>query len=206
MRVLVFGDSTTYHSAIPSGGWVDYLRRDFEKSLLENKSDEHIPEVYNLGISGDTSEGLLRRLDTEVQARKWYKDELAIAILIGVNDSKIKAGKEYSTPEEYKSNLQQILDKSSNYTNRILLIGLTAVDESRTRPVAWGDTTYINERIRAFDKQIQDVAKENNIPYVPLHNKFLKHPELLYDGAHQTAEGHQIIANTVKTAIEQLVK
>ena len=207
MRVLVFGDSITYETSLPGDNWPAYLYQEFKQRIVSGNSDANVPEIYNLGISGDNSSGVAKRLAPEIEARKWKDDELAVVIFIGINDSQIIPGKEYSTPEKYRSNLQEILSKSSIFTDRILFIGSSAVDETRSNPVPWDNNiSYTNQRIGLFEEQLTSFVKQNNLRFVPLYEKFIDRPDLLYDGVHPSIDGHKFIAETVKPAIEDLVK
>ena len=63
-RICVFGASVTKGAwDTEMGGWVNRLRLDLEDFKKRKYS------VYNLGISGDTTESLLERIDSECKAR-----------------------------------------------------------------------------------------------------------------------------------------
>ena len=82
MNVLIFGDSITWGAYDPEqGGWATRLRNYFEEK--DNDID-----VYNLGISGDTTADLLERIEIEAKSRvcdnfggpivKWYYAAFAL--------------------------------------------------------------------------------------------------------------------------------
>ena len=78
-RILVFGDSIARGAVdLEKGGWVERLRIYF----VNNSKDK---SVYNLGISGDTTENLLKRFMNECKVR----EPEIIIFAIGVNDSAI---------------------------------------------------------------------------------------------------------------------
>ena len=70
MYVLtVFGDSITFGKGDSlEGGWCGRLKKYFE-----NMGGNH--RLYNLGISGNTTEDLLERFDIEAKARIKFKRE-----------------------------------------------------------------------------------------------------------------------------------
>jgi acyl-CoA thioesterase-1 len=208
MRVLVFGDSLTYDTSLPGDNWPRFLYKEYKDRIAGGEKDSNLPEIYNQGISGDKIDNLLKRLEIEIAARKWRKDDVAVVFLLGTNDSRVEEGQSDSSPQQFRQDLQEILNKSSKFTKRILFIGLPAVDEKRSNPVPWEDKdiSYTNERVRAYDAQIKELAQQNGLVYVPLYEKFLERPDLLLDGVHPTEEGQRFIAETVKPAIEELVK
>lgn len=58
MNILVFGDSIALGLWDENGGWVGRLTEFLIKRSIAADLEENF-EVYNLGISGDTTEGLL---------------------------------------------------------------------------------------------------------------------------------------------------
>jgi len=56
-NLLALGDSITYGAWDPAGGWVARLRAN---ACAKHRTDPWL--VHNLGIPGDTSADLLRRL------------------------------------------------------------------------------------------------------------------------------------------------
>lgn len=142
MRVLIFGDSNTQGFWDTEGGWVARLRRHYDKIQLQDTKGKDEPTVFNLGVSGDSSDDVLRRFRNEAQVR--YSEEIAIAFAVGVNDSRTKAGKPYATTEQYGANLEKLAKQAREFTDKILFIGLTPCEEEITNPVPWGNTGYTN--------------------------------------------------------------
>ena len=66
-QILIFGDSIIYGAWDREGGWAARLRKFLdEKTLTE---EDFYCLVYNLGISGDTTEDLLERFEFETEQR-----------------------------------------------------------------------------------------------------------------------------------------
>lgn len=86
MNLLIFGSSITWGAWDKQGGWVQRL-----KSVCDNKASEsnydNYTAVYCLGVSGDNTEDLLARFDTEVKARIDEEEKTLLLIEIGINDS-----------------------------------------------------------------------------------------------------------------------
>lgn len=91
-QILVFGDSIAYGSWDKAGGWVQRLRTFIEEKYPE----EHL--VYNLGVSADTTDSLLERLEIEIKKRGSERNQrrgIATILIfqIGTNDSAILSTK-----------------------------------------------------------------------------------------------------------------
>ena len=202
MRVLVFGDSITQGLWDINGGWVSRINRLYTEQTITTKNFE-LPVFINLGIAGDNSQDLLKRIDNEIIARS-RNDELAIVIAIGFNDSRVKSGVNFSSPEEYINNLAEISTIVRKYTDKILFVGLTPCIESRTNPVAWGPTSYNNNRIRIFNNALQGYCNLNKIAFVDVFDvltEALEKSDILPDGVHPNDNGHQTIAEIVGQSI-----
>ncbi len=66
-QILIFGDSNTYGAWDPDGGWVARLRKFADEKNMEGK--DYFVLVYNLGIDGDDTSGVLKRIESETVAR-----------------------------------------------------------------------------------------------------------------------------------------
>ena len=93
MAVLILaGDSIMYGSWDPEGGWPGKLRNFLDaRALRENNPVElntsGYVALYNLGIPGDTSRGLLQRFRSEVFPRINEEQKTIVLIAIGTNDA-----------------------------------------------------------------------------------------------------------------------
>ncbi|HLC72538.1 MAG TPA: GDSL-type esterase/lipase family protein [Candidatus Nanoarchaeia archaeon] len=203
--ILVFGPSTTYGAWDVEGGWVQRLRRYLDEKQLADPSIYYI--VYNLGISGDTSQGLLERFAFETEQRTKLRDEdeeIIIIFSIGVNDSLFdNTTKQHSIPlEQYTLNLQKLIDQARRYTKNIIFVGGTPIDDSKVDPVPWRPTcSYKSLFEEQYDEKCAVLCKKNKIPFIDVYHPFKKqrnYLELLPDGVHPTAEGYKFIFEVVK--------
>ena len=73
--------------------------------------------VYNMGISGDTSDDLLKRFSVECAAR----EPTVVIFAIGINDSRYIDDEDHSdvSLEQYEQNLQKLIDGARVYTSEI---------------------------------------------------------------------------------------
>lgn len=208
MRVLVFGASITQGFWDTEGGWVARVRKHYDELFIKDFSKLQ-PAVFNLGVSADTSTDVLNRFDADAKSRG-LKDKIgAVIFAIGTNNALQEGDKFWSTPEQYESELEQLVAKARNYASKIMFVGLTPCDEKRTMPVAWGDYTYTNERIWLMDQTMRKIAAKNSVPHVPMFETFQDRQtelDLYADGLHPNNAGHEIIADLVLPELEKLLK
>lgn len=205
MRVLVFGDSITQGFWGANGGWVEAIRRHYDAISLEDLTKDSQPYVFNLGISGETSEGLLKRIENEIKAREWPGSSIISVIAIGTNDDVF----EDNPDSKFKQNLERIVEIAKKESDKVLLVGSNACDEKRTTPVFWGDYHYTNAELEHAEKIIKSVAKASDVEFVGVHNQFKaameESIELLEDGLHPNDAGHQLISDIVLPELNKML-
>ncbi len=214
MRVLVFGDSITQGYWDTDGGWVDRIRKYFDSLQITDLQGNDEPTIFNLGISADNSRNILDRIEAETVARTWHNNLPVIIIQIGVNDSS-SDNKEINESvrvsiRDYESNLRAIIKKVQPISSKIIFVGLSACNESKTTPVAWGEYHYTNKAIKDYENVMKLVAKEHNLPFIPIFDEFKRAidggEDFLPDGLHPNNAGHQFIAGIVRPKLEELLK
>jgi len=209
MRILFFGDSIVQGFWGVEGGWVERIRKHYDSIAVQNLEGNMQPEIFNLGVDGDTTYGLLQRIENETKIRKWPKDPLCVVISIGSNDDSSKYNKQQILPNEFRNNLEKIITKLRPITDNIVLVGNTACDESKTTPVFWGDYYYTNARLQQSEQAMEAIASKFNIPYVPIFERFKDKLDvgenLLVDGVHPNDAGHQFIAELVLPTLNALL-
>jgi hypothetical protein len=156
-KIAMLGDSIT-----DWGEWNELLKRD---------------DVINRGISGDTTEGVLKRLDGIDSGIS------KVFILLGVND----LGKGKSVDEIFE-----------NYKKIIF-----ALEEKKMQPVIQS-TLYVNpsknkrinnKDIEALNAKLKKFALEQGLTYIDLNQKLSKNKSLradyTYDGLHLNAAAYR---------------
>jgi lysophospholipase L1-like esterase len=194
MRILVFGDSIAWGAYDQKGGgWVSRLHSKY----TDINNDVNI---YNLSISGDTTAGLLERLECESKTRK--PDVIIFAI--GINDAQYLYAKNgLHTPRaEFQNNISDILQIATEFTNEIIFVGLTRVDEAKTRPLARNkNKSYINEHISRYDEMIEVLCQDKKLNYISMKEIVLKKD--LIDGLHPSTEGHRKMFKKIKPKLNR---
>ncbi len=190
--ICVFGDSIAWGAYDPvAGGWVTCLRNHFEKSGIE---------VYNLGISGDSTNELLKRFEAEARARQ----PSVIIIAIGTNDSERVNGKYLVPPKRFESNLKKLISLARKFTKNIIFISPIRVDESKTKPIPWEPSIcYYNNDIEIYAKIISKVCKKKMVRYIDIMG--IMNKKDMYDGLHPNTKGHMKIFQKGRVVLEKFV-
>jgi acyl-CoA thioesterase-1 len=199
-NILIFGDSITWGAVDSKGGWAQRIKDYVNIQALAGK---HYSDVYPLGISGENSGELIKRLETEALLRLDEENETVLIVAIGINDSQIELLTHANkiSAEDFRKNLNQIVEKGKNLAQRILLVGLTPVDEGKVKPLPWKLTHgYTNEQIEKYNNIIKEVAKEQAVTFLETYKKFLEgnYKTLLFDGLHPNDKGHELIYSIVE--------
>ena len=195
--ITVFGDSITFGKGDkPNQGWCGRL-----KEYFESKGGNH--RIYNLSISGDTTGDVLERFDVEAKARIKFIHDIdrhIILFSIGINDTNLLTEEKIPKVDinVFRNNIQVLIDKSKSYTNEIVFVGLTPVDES-LRINRKGESLS-NKRIEEFNNVIKKLCQKNSLPFLDMFQELSKldYKKLLDDGLHPNPEGYQKMYELIK--------
>jgi lysophospholipase L1-like esterase len=203
MRILVFGDSITWGGYDTEGGWADRIKRQMITDFV-GEGEKH--QLYNMGIGGETSTGLLARIEAETTARQSSSWQFAFVIATGINDTRDvdQPGNIETTPELFAENLHGIIQIAKKYSSKILVLGLTL---AQSETLQFKNLTYKNDVIRAYDQIITDVTTAEGVPKVALlHALEDGAAKGLYvsDGLHPNDAGHELIASLVQPELAKL--
>lgn len=149
-------------------------------------------KVANRGIAGDTTRGMLCRLEEDVLSLK----PKAIVHLGGIND--LSHAPE-ATPETIAMNVRSLLDQIRKTKPN------TPVFVCEILPVKSNSSGSVRAANLAVDKVLSDFP---NARRVRTHDSFLdskgKFQDSLYtDGTHLTPAGYEVLAKTLKAALSQ---
>lgn len=205
-RIFCFGDSITYGAWDIKGGWADRLRCHFHELAIKSNFKQ-VNQVLNLGIGGETSTGLLSRLNNELDIRMWKSWNAVIVIAIGINDSRINddSNKPENPVDTYKQNLIEIVTKAQSFSGKILLIGLTPLDVDNLQ---FKTHTYRNDLIQLYDAVQEQVASELNVSYLKLFDKVASKSVFFQDmpdHLHPGTEGRRWLFKQIKPKVIELM-
>jgi acyl-CoA thioesterase-1 len=178
--LLVFGDSIAAGFGLEPG-------RSFPDDLQRKIDEAKYPwHVVNLGISGDTTEGGVARIDSAVS----LKPEIVV-LELGGND-----GLRGLPLDNTRANLEKMIQAFQDAGARVVLAGMTL------------PPNYGAEYIRGFETTFRDLATRYKLPFIPFLLSEMITKDLRYlqhDGIHPTAEGAEIVAGTVLRAVKPLL-
>jgi acyl-CoA thioesterase-1 len=177
--IVVLGDSLASGHGIGAS-------RSFPTVLQERASEKGYPHrVVNAGVSGDTSAGGLRRLDSALKG-----DVRLLVVALGAND-----GLRGIPVAQVKTNLSRIVEQAQSRGIRVLLCGMEALP-------AFGWQYSV-----AFHQMYIDLAKQYDVPLVPfMLIDVIGNPRLMQpDHVHPNAAGARVMAEHVWPYLETLL-
>ena len=172
-EIIFLGDSLT-----EQGEWVE---------LLGN------PHLKNRGISGDTTKGILNRLDKIVESHP-----PKIFLMIGINDL-LNKGK---NADKIASSYQKILEKIKLNTpeTEVFIQSLLPVNNEKFR------VEIDNDDIVKLNYKIQELSKIFSCQYIDLYQEFSNGQKQLdsqytLDGVHLSGQGYLLWKKVIEKYI-----
>ena len=178
--LVVYGDSlSAAYGIAEEDGWV---------SLLKERMTQEAPEweVVNASISGETTDGGLRRIERMLEAQS---PELVI-LELGGND-----GLRGKDPSTIQSNLAAMVERIRDEGARVLLVGIEI-------PPNYG-RTYTD----AFRQQYRNLAEKKDLAFIPFLLEGIHNEEGMMqdDGIHPTTKAQPLIRDRVWEALQPLL-
>jgi acyl-CoA thioesterase I len=178
--LVVFGDSLAAGFGLEAG---QSFPDDLQKRLDAQGYAWH---VVNLGVSGDTTEGGVSRIDSAVSLHP-----SVVLLELGGND-----GLRGLPLDVTRKNLETMIQTFQSAGARVALAGMTL------------PPNYGPEYIHGFEKIYKDLAAHYKLAFIPFLLSDIVTPDLRYiqrDGIHPTAQGAEIVSGTVFKAVKPLL-
>ncbi len=188
--ICIFGDSTAWGAwDLEKGGWVNRL-------WLYCAASNQETDIYNLSISGGTTETILARFESEANIRE--ADTLVFQT--GGNDAAYdKDTREpLVSPEKFEANIEEII-KRGQFAKKMVFMGFKNCDESKTMPVSWCNLCYSNDFIKKYNNIMKSSCDKHGIRFIDLFG--LLEDSDFEDGLHPNSTGHQKIFEAIKKPI-----
>lgn len=199
---LFFGDSITYgeYDGV-FGGWVDILKR-YALQKYNEGSNELI--LFNLGIGGETTEGLVTRIPHEMKARNSAAGNI-VFISYGANDLAVKDENQMVNQSQFKVNIETAIQDAKLYSKDIYLISILPISENIDSKVSPTGKIRTNEDVLIYNQILKNIATENSLNYIDFHSAFLQDKEILLskDGVHPNEKGYGMMAEIAIPIIEK---
>ena len=162
-KVVMIGDSITQ-----DGSWSRLLRRD---------------DIVNRGIAGDTSRGLLRRVD------RLEPTIIKAFIMIGINDL------------IWNKSLEHIFDNYIQILDRLKSKSITPIVQSTLYAGKESAKRY-NSHVEVLNSELKAYCKEEGIQFIDLNTILSPNGQLddrfTIDGIHLESEAYVRWAETIK--------
>lgn len=201
-NIVCIGDSNTYGHGEIFGGWPKYLDGFLEQQGVQ------IDGIFNLGIGGNKTAEVTHRLG---EALIRFPDLLIVAV--GVNDARSwvdAPGLRPETSEEgYKLDAARLVAAAKKICPRVLVLIPFEVDEQKIA-ATMEDARLKADVVYRYSRILVEACQAADVPYLDLHTELPKAvapkrvSDLLWDGLHPDAEGHQAIAQLVAARVVQL--
>ncbi|GAA0588830.1 GDSL-type esterase/lipase family protein [Streptomyces crystallinus] len=183
-RIVIVGDSIAYGRCDPRGGWAARLAASH---IAANEAGHR---VFNLAIPGST----LAQVGEQTPALLAPRLPDTLLVAAGINDSAVPLAPAQSSRDalaHLTDSLDSLAATAHAHNARLVVMGPTWLDEERTTD--YGGLRFTEARALAVRESLRAWCRENHIDYLdmwePLHGK----SDLLVDGLHPAAEGHEAL-------------
>lgn len=196
MELLCLGDSLTF------GYGVRLSQRWTTLAAAESGW-----KIVNHGLSGDTTGGMLVRLQSRILSAEALREERPVVMLMGGCNDIFYSGTDRGARANMGAMAQQLL--SAGITP---LIGLPMNIGSQGFPEQWGtlvDFPAAGEMLAAYHDWLCAYAAAFHLPTVDFRPDFLlpgggPNDALYLDGLHPTAEGHRLMARRLTETLRKM--
>ncbi|MDZ4798040.1 MAG: arylesterase [Bryobacteraceae bacterium] len=182
--IVFLGDSLSEGYGVAQGkSFPDAVQRRLDK-------DGSRYRVVNLGVSGDTTTGGLGRINHALSFKP-----AVLVIELGGND-----GLRGIPVARSKANMEQMILRAQKVGSKVLLAGMTL------------PPNYGPDYIKSFEAMYTDLSAKYKVPLIPflmssIRDQIATRQGLMQrDGIHPTAEGHELIADTVMRYLRGMLR
>jgi len=203
---VVFGDSITQKGFSP-GGWVSRLCDAYQRRI----------DVVNRGYSGYNTR--LAKLVFPHTVAPVQHIEL-LTIFFGANDAALPdrtSWKQHVPVAEYKETLEEMIVRARDEVNVEHIVLMTPPPVSEPHRIqhaldTFGITLESSERENMYTKMYVEACKcvgeKLGVPVLDLWSIFTEHGDdwataLLNDGLHLTAQGNELVYNSLQSLIDK---
>jgi len=149
-----------------------------------------VHNTMNLGVAGETVEGLLSRIDRII---KEHSSADLIFIMTGLNNIAIDDFNFFSSYKKILEKLSSAYPSARIYMHSILPVIMDFISK---------------QTIQEINKSLKKLAIESGVEFLDIYNRFVDEKGrvikdyFLDDGVHLSNEGYEVWANAVERVIE----
>lgn len=208
------GASTVYGVGGPNGGWADMLKLALHKQMYKEAGSDEAHEVFIFAKSGVTTDFILNGCEQRIEDYRRDGHKTIVILSVGLNNAKaVGTPNNYvSTPEEYATQIKQLLERLTKKADVVICVGFTPVDESKTtkkvNPFTGQSSFFFNDRIKTFNDVFRQAAEEadDTVQFLDLFTAVSEldwaNTCLSPDGLHPNNKGHRWICDQISPLLD----
>ena len=200
--IICFGDSITRgESDAVYGGWADRIKTRLIKQFVETGKDRI--SVFNMGISGETTDGLIQRFKHEFITRQTIDKQDTVLFGYGANDLANQDGKHLVDIESYIDNLSHCIEFALEKGANVVLINITPIASQLDGIPNVNNRIRNDETIRRYNQALLVLSVKYGVDLIDVYTPFNNHKEayLTADGLHPNSAGHELLYQVISTSL-----
>jgi len=201
--LICFGDSITRgESDSLYGGWADRIKTHLIKQFVE--TDKARISVFNMGISGETTNGLIQRFENEFITRQAEDKQDTVLFGYGANDLANQDGNYLVEIGSYTDNLSQSIEFALEKGANVVLINVTPIAAQLDGIPNVNNRIRNDDNIRRYNQALQALSVKYNVSLIDVYTPFNDNKEtyLTADGLHPNSAGHGLLYQVISTSLK----
>jgi lysophospholipase L1-like esterase len=188
------------------GGWAERLKKYYFAQFSQQPSQDI--GLYNLGIAGENTDGLMHRFESELKARHIKGQQLKVLLAYGANDIVIHKDKNIVPEVYFIRNLKHCIKMAQSVNADVFLLGILPISDSIEGIVNQQGKLRFDTDIQGYNDILKTLSQAMQCEYIDLYSLFTaaenKEKYLCKDGLHPNAKGHELLYNSIKQEIKTI--
>ncbi|SQD77037.1 SGNH/GDSL hydrolase family protein [Moritella yayanosii] len=205
--IICFGDSITRgESDAIYGGWADRIKtrclsRIISATVSGSGSDRI--SVFNMGISGETTNGLIQRFQHEFVTRLADDKQNTVLFGYGANDLAKQDGNYLVDIETYIDNISRCMEFSLEKDANVVLINVTPIAAQLDGIPNVNNRIRNDETIRRYNQALLTLSVKYSVNLIDVYTPFNDNKEayLTADGLHPNSAGHELLYQVISSSL-----